>query len=90
MRTAPRPNVYLHFDVDSLDPEFAPGVHYRVAGGFDPSEVATLAGYLCASGCVGVITVASANLDHDVDNRTLDSVRTVLSSVADALAAVGS
>ncbi len=87
---APLPNVYLHFDVDSLDPEFAPGVHYRVDGGFDPSEVATLAGYLCASGCVGAMTVASANLDHDVDNRTLDSMRTVFSSVADALAAVGS
>ncbi len=87
---APRPNVYLHFDVDSLDPEFAPGVHDQVAGGFDPAEVATLAGYLCASGHVGVITVASANLDHDVDHRTMDSVRTVFASIADALAAVGS
>ena len=87
---APRPNVYLHFDIDSLDPEFAPGVHYRVDGGYDPSEVGALAGYLCASGCVGAITVASANLDHDVDGRTLDSVRDVFSSVADALAAAES
>ena len=65
-------------------------MHYRVDGGFDPSEVATLAGYLCASGCVGAMTVASANLDHDIDHRTIDSVHTVFSSVADALAAVGS
>ena len=90
LAAAPLPNVYLHFDVDSLDPEYAPGVHYRVDGGFDPAEVATLAGYLCASGCVGTMTVASANLDHDIDNRTLDSMRSVFSSVADALAAVGS
>lgn len=84
----PRPDVYLHFDVDVLDPEFGPGVHYRVAGGFDPAEVATLAGYLCASGRVGAVAVASANLQHDVDGRTVDSVRRVLASVADALAAL--
>jgi arginase len=85
---APRPNVYLHFDVDSLDPEFGPGVHYRVANGFDPAEVGTLAGYLCASGRVGAIAVASANLDHDIDGRTVASIRRVFDSVADALAAL--
>jgi arginase len=83
---APHPNVYLHFDVDVLDPEFAPGVHYRVGGGFDPAEVGTLAGYLSASGCVGAIAVASANLEHDIDGRTVTSIRRVISSVADALA----
>jgi hypothetical protein len=34
------------------------------------------------------MSVASANLERDVDGRTVDSVRQVLSSVADALAAV--
>jgi arginase family enzyme len=84
----PHPDTYLHFDVDSLDPACAPGVHYRVGGGFDASEVATLAGYLSAGNCVRAITVASANLDHDVDGRTVDAIRVVLTSVADALAAV--
>jgi len=83
---APRPNLYLHFDVDVLDPEYAPGVHYRVEGGFDPAEVGTLAGYLCASGCVGAIAVASANLDHDTDGRTIAAIRDVFCSIADALA----
>jgi len=80
--------VYLHFDVDVLDPEFGPGVHYRVAGGLDPAEVGTLVGYLAASGCVGAITVASANLDHDIDGRTVASIRRVFSSLGDALAAL--
>jgi len=84
----PRPNVYLHIDVDALDPEFAPGVHYRVDGGFDPSEVGTLAGYLCASGRVGAITLASANFDHDIDGRTVNSIREVFASMVDALAMV--
>jgi len=83
---APRPNLYLHFDVDVLDPDYAPGVHYRVDGGFDPAEVGTLAGYLCASGCVSAIAVASANLDHDTDGRTIAAIRDVFSSIADALA----
>ena len=83
---APHPHVYLHFDVDVLDPRYAPGVHYRGDDGFDPAEVGTLAGSLCASGCVGAITVASANLDHDVDGRTVDAIRDVFASIADALA----
>ena len=77
--------VYLHFDVDAIDPEHAPGVHYRAPGGFQPADVATLAGYLCASGHVSAIAVASANLDHDVDGRTVATIRDVLVSIADAL-----
>jgi arginase family enzyme len=88
MAAAPSSPLYVHFDVDVIDPEFAPGVHYRVAGGFDPSEVATLIGYLCASGRVGALSIASANLDHDVDGATVGAIRDVLSSVADALATV--
>lgn len=82
---ATRPNVYLHFDVDSLDPEWAPGVYYRVEGGFHPTEVSAIAGNLCASGSVGAIAIASANLDHDEDGRTLDSIRSFVTSIADAL-----
>ena len=80
-----RSRVYLHFDVDALDPEQAPGVHYRVPGGFQAPDVATLAGYLCASGRVGAIAVASANLDHDRDGLTVAAIREVLVSIADAL-----
>jgi arginase len=81
--------VYLHFDVDALDPEHAPGVHYRVPGGFQTPDVATLAGYLCASGRVGAMAVASANLDHDRDGRTVAAIREVLVSIADALSLAG-
>ena len=81
----PNPNVYIHFDVDSLDPEWAPGVHYRVDGGFHPAEVSGIAGNLCTSGSVGTISIASANLDHDEDGRTVDSIRSFVASIADAL-----
>jgi arginase len=86
LEAAPRPPVYLHFDVDVIDPAYAPGVYFGVDGGFEPSEVATLAGYLCASGCVDVIAIASANLDNDVDGRTVAAVRDVVVSLGDALA----
>ena len=87
--TRPRRDLYVHFDVDALDPEFAPGVHYRVSGGFEPAEVGEIAGYLAASGRVGAVAVASANLDHDEGGRTLDAVREVIVSIADGLALGG-
>jgi len=88
LEAAPHSPVYLHFDVDAIDPDYAPGVYFGVPGGFDPSEIATLAGYLCASGCVGALTIASANLDSDVEGRTLGAIRDVVTSVADALVAL--
>jgi len=83
--SAEPPRVYLHFDVDAIDPEQAPGVHYRAPGGLQAADVATLAGYLCASGRIGAIAVASANLDHDRDGLTVAAIREVLVSIADAL-----
>jgi len=77
--------VYLHLDVDALDPAEAPGVVFPVAGGFRVDEVADSAGYLCVSGRVGALSVASADLEQD-DGRTIRALRTVLLSVADALA----
>ncbi|MGD8327894.1 MAG: arginase family protein [Acidobacteriota bacterium] len=85
LSAAPHPNVYLHFDVDVIDPDYAPGVYFGVPGGFDPSEIATLAGYLCAGGCVGALSIASANLDNEVEGRTLAAIRDVVTSIADAL-----
>lgn len=85
LEAAPNPTVYLHFDVDVIDPDYAPGVYFGFPGGFDPSEVATLAGYLCASGCVGALAIASANLDNEVEGRTLETIRDVITSIADAL-----
>ena len=55
---------------------------------FDPYEVATLAGYLCSIGDVRALSIASADFDKDVDGRTVDSIRTVITSIADALATV--
>lgn len=85
LEAAPAPPVYLHFDVDALDPEYAPGVYFGVPNGFDPAEIATLAGYLCTSGRVGTLAIASANLDNDIEGRTVDAIRDVVTSIADAL-----
>ncbi len=77
--------VYLHIDVDCVDPREAPGVTFPVAGGLGTAEVADLAGYLCASGRLAAITIASANLAADEDNLTLNSLRMLLTSISDAL-----
>ncbi|MFQ5742786.1 MAG: arginase family protein [Acidobacteriota bacterium] len=81
----PAGHLYLHIDVDAIDPGEAPGVNYRVAGGLGTDEVADLAGYLCASGQVAALTVASANLTRDQGGKTIAALRTLVTSLADAL-----
>lgn len=78
-------DLYLHVDVDALDPDDAPGVGFPVPDGFRVDEVADVAGYLGVTGRVGALSVASADLERD-DGRTVRALRTVLLSIADALA----
>jgi arginase len=78
--------VYLHIDVDCIDPREVPGVTFPVADGLGTAEVADLAGYLCASGQLAALTIASANLVVDESGRTVESLRRLLTSMADALA----
>jgi arginase len=80
-----RAAVYLHIDIDCIDPSEAPGVTFPVDGGLGAAEVADLAGYLCASGCLAALTIASASLPEDEGGRTLESVRRLVVSIADAL-----
>jgi len=77
--------VYLHIDVDCIDPSEAPGVTFPVGNGLGTAEVADLAGYLCASGRLAALTIASASLSADKEDLTLNSLRTLLTSIADAL-----
>lgn len=85
---APEPTeaaVYLHIDVDCIDPSEVPGVTFPVADGLGTAEVADLAGYLCASGQLAALTIASANLSVDKEDLTLSSLRRLLTSISDAL-----
>jgi len=77
--------IYLHIDVDCIDPSEAPGVTFPVAGGLGTAEVADLAGYLCASGRLAALTIASANLLVDEEDLTLNNLRMLLTSISDAL-----
>jgi arginase len=78
-------NVYLHIDVDSIDPSEAPGVAFPVPGGLSTAEVADLAGYLCASGRVAALTLASASFSAESEGRTIESLLLLATSIADAL-----
>lgn len=80
-------DLYLHLDVDVLDPADAPGVDYRVNDGLRTDEVADLVGYLATSGRLAALAMASANLTRDADGTTVGNLRTVLTSLADGLAA---
>jgi len=60
-------------------------VTFPVAGGLGTAEVADLAGYLCASGRLAALTIASANLLVDEEDLTLNNLRMLLTSISDAL-----
>ena len=59
-------DLHISFDVDSLDPEFAPGVGTPVKGGLQYRELHLLMETLAASKMVGSIEVVEVNpiLDH--------------------------
>lgn len=80
-RVRPRVDVlHVSFDVDCLDPEFAPGVGTPVKGGIQFRELHLLMETLAASGLVGSIEVVEINPILDVANQTSEvAVAMVLS-----------
>jgi arginase len=62
--------LHVSFDVDSMDPRFAPGVGTPVVGGLDYREVSLLMESLARSGLVKSAEVVEVNPILDVRNQT--------------------
>jgi arginase len=78
--------IYVHIDLDVLDPEDAPGMNLPVAGGPTAAELAESIA-LCLSFDKSVaLGVASYNALHDQDERTLTGVYTVIAGFMRGLA----
>lgn len=72
------PQVYVHVDIDVLDPAEAPGVDFPAAGGF---RVATLSDALrrCAGmGTMAALALTAVNPEKDVDGRTVQAALAVI------------
>ena len=76
--------IYLHFDIDALDPAWAPGVDYCVPGGLALEEAEAAIHLIATRFRVRAASLTAYNPDHEVDDRTLQSGLRLLSLLAAA------
>jgi arginase len=63
--------VYLHLDLDVLDPALSPGVNFQAPGGIAPEELYEAVRRIPAKIPIAAATIANFNPDRDQDDRTL-------------------
>lgn len=73
--------LHVSFDVDSLDPEYAPGVGTPVRGGLTYRELHFLMETLCADGRASSAEVVEINPILDVRNQTAETAVEMLGSL---------
>ena len=74
-------HVHLSFDVDSLDPDIAPGVGTPVRGGPSYREAQLCMEMIADTGALGSLDIVELNPARDVQNRTAELVVDLVQSV---------
>ena len=64
------PQLYLHVDIDVLDPVEAPGVDYPVAGGLRLDELTRIVRSTVGLGNMAALAITAVNPEKDIDERT--------------------
>jgi arginase len=78
--------VYLHIDIDALDPQIAPGiVDEPVPGGLTREQLHEALRSVTEQFRVRAVALATYNPDHDRDERTLQTVLDVLQTLGSSL-----
>ncbi len=65
-------NLHISFDIDSIDPKFAPGVSTPVKQGFSFEDIYSLFNFSFNNFVVPSIDIVELNPINDVDNRTIE------------------
>jgi arginase len=63
--------IYLHLDLDVLDPAVSPGVNFSEPGGISPDQLYTAVKEVMATGKLAAAAIANFNPDRDRESRTL-------------------
>ena len=66
----PEGPIYVHFDVDVLNPDTAPAMNYLAVGGPTASEMERVFRFVAQTGRVSAVSVSSWNPRMDVDGGT--------------------
>ncbi len=73
--------IHVSFDMDSIDPNYAPGVGTPVAGGLSTREAHLLTELIAEDGRLGSVDVVEINPILDVRNRTATLAAELLASL---------
>lgn len=68
-------NLHISFDVDSINPEIAPGVSTPVRSGFTTEEVFQMFKFLFKNYSISSVDIVEFNPVNDKNNKTLDFVK---------------
>lgn len=63
--------IYLHLDLDVLDPAISPGVNFSEPGGISPDQLFDAVKLVIATGKLRAAAITNFNPARDRDNRTL-------------------
>ncbi len=77
--------IYLHLDMDSVDPEDAPGTDYRTPDGLSRVEVIEAIRLVGERFTIRAAALTAFNPDRDQDDRTLQTGLALVDAVVDAM-----
>lgn len=72
------PQLYLHVDIDVLDPVEAPGVDYPVASGLRLDELTRIVQRVVGLGNLAALAITAVNPEKDIDERTVIAALAVI------------
>lgn len=78
--------VYLHLDIDSLDPRHAPGVDFPAPGGLSVEDVEEAIRVIAQRFSIKAAALTAYNPDNDEEDKTLQAGMRLLGTVVDAVA----
>jgi arginase len=73
--------VYLHVDIDVLDPVEAPGVNFPAAGGLQVAQLQEAVRKVAGLGNIQALALTAVNPEKDVDGRTVAAALDVIEAV---------
>jgi arginase len=62
--------IYLHIDLDVLDPQVSPGVNFSEPGGISPADLSNVVKHVIATGKLGAAALTKFKPDSDREGRT--------------------
>ena len=77
----PCEEVYVHIDVDVLDPAISPGVNFQGPGGLDTQTLTDALAFTFESRRVAAVAVVNYNPDRDQANRTRNIIVELLRDI---------